>query len=419
MSEHKPGARPEHGPGGDAAGSRPWRRREVERLLGFAARSALDEGGFGHLDRHGTVDVSRDRELWITCRMTHVFGLAALAGHSGARELARHGVDALRSAFHDDEHGGWFTALDPRGAPRASGKAAYDHAFVLLAASTAHAARLPGAAELLDEACEVVDVRFFSEEEGLCVESFARDWSGCEDYRGANSNMHAVEAFTACAAVTGRSRWHARALSIAETLINRHAREHHWRVPEHFTPEWSPIPDYNDGARADPFRPYGTTVGHWLEWSRLLLGLHAADDRAPSWLPEAARALFEEAVRRGWAADGRPGFAYTLDWDDRVVVAERLHWVHAEALLAADALHRATGHARAGELARAWWSFADEHFRDPDTGSWHHELSPALRPSTTIWNGKPDAYHVYQALVLPDLPPARAPAAALAARGAR
>lgn len=396
-------------------GSPAWRAAEASRLLDFASGSALQGGGFGWLDDDGRVDTSRPRELWITARMTHVFGLAAMTGHSGAADLAAHGVQALATIFADEEHGGWIRSVDDMGQPLDDVKANYDHCFVLLASSTAVAAGLPGAAEVLARAQATVENHFWSELDGLSLESFTRDWSVCEDYRGVNSNMHAVESFTACGDVSSDPVWRERALRIAKTVIDGFARAHRWRLPEHYDPHWQPLLDYNTDQRRDPFRPYGSTPGHWLEWSRLLIGLHSALGTPPTWLLESAAELFHAAARVAWAADGKPGFVYTLDWNDRTVVSERLHWVAAEAVLAADALHRATGDQRAAALLERWWRHIDDWFCDTECGSWHHELDSDLRVSRLVWSGKPDVYHAYQAVTLPDLPLAPAAAAALAA----
>jgi hypothetical protein len=70
---------------------------------------------------------------------------------------------------------------------------------------------------------------------------------------------------------------------------------------------WSLL-DYNADSRDDPFRPYGTPVGHWLEWSRLLLHLEASLVDPPAWVFEDACTLFDSAVRAGWAVDGAEGF---------------------------------------------------------------------------------------------------------------
>jgi mannose/cellobiose epimerase-like protein (N-acyl-D-glucosamine 2-epimerase family) len=118
----------------------------------------------------------------------------------------------------------------------------------------------------------------------------------------------------------------------------------------------------------------------------------------------AARNLFDRAVADGWAADGHDGFVYTTDWDGTPVVRERMHWVLCEAICAAAALHEATGEPAYDEHYRAWWGHAVEHFVDPANGSWQHQLTPDLRPSDSVWPGRPDLYHSLHAVLLPRLP---------------
>lgn len=397
----------------------------LDRLLSFAAGARLDRG-FGHLRRDGSVEPAPGSgaalELWINARMTYVFSIAALLPDDGgvqvpvpAAELAEHGVRALEDVFEDRVHGGWWSALDEAGRPLEDTKSCYDHAFVVLASATAAVARVPGAEGLLGRALAVHEQRFWDEFRGLCVESWSGDWSVAEDYRGANSCMHTVEAYLVAADVTGDPVWRGRALRIAEHLVDRVAREHDWRLVEHFDADWRPLPEHHRDRPADPFRPYGATPGHGLEWARLLAqlraALKAAGEPAPGWLLEAAVGLFERAAAD--ADDGRRGFPYTTDWTGAPVVAERFHWVHCEAALAADALARTTGEERYAALARGWWSFTLDHFVEAD-GSWLHELDADLAPSATTWPGKPDAYHATNAFVLPSLP--LAPAAPVALR---
>ncbi len=125
---------------------------------------------------------------------------------------------------------------------------------------------------------------------------------------------------------------------------------------------------------------------------------------APTWLVANARSLFENAVREGWAVDGEDGFVYTVDWSGRPVVRERMHWVAAEGIAAAAALHRATGDSSYADWYATWWQYVDTHVRDPEHGSWHHELSPTNGPSNITWAGKPDTYHAFQATLVPRLP---------------
>ena len=270
---------------------------------------------------------------------------------------------------------------------------------------TATAAGVPGAAALFADARRIVTDRFWDPDAGRCVERYQADWSSLEAYRGANSNMHQCEAFLAAGRVSGDPAWHARAESIARAVIDGDARRTEWRVPEHFDPSWRALPDYNRENPADPFRPYGATVGHWFEWARLLITLdQCLPDPPPSWLVDDAAALFDKAVAVGWPDDGAVGIPYTFDWADQVVVDARLHWVICEAVLAADALYRRTGQELAGRLVEVWWSCIERFFADPDGGSWWHEVDATGRPAGTIWAGKPDVYHAYQAVLLPDLP---------------
>ena len=116
--------------------------------------AARVDGGFGWLDESGGVDPARPVELWITGRMTHVAALGVLAhepadvgGPSRAElaSLAAHGVASLAAGpLRDAEHDGWFAIAGVAG-PVATAKQAYGHAFVILAASSALAAGVPGA----------------------------------------------------------------------------------------------------------------------------------------------------------------------------------------------------------------------------------------------------------------------------------
>ncbi|MGW5876836.1 AGE family epimerase/isomerase [Nocardiopsis terrae] len=407
-----------------------WLRTQERHLVEFAAGAAVPDG-FGWLDARGEVEPDRPTETWITARMTHVFSLAHLRGDAEAAKLADHGLAALSGPLRDADLGGWFDQV-PEGAGanelrershetggKRPDKSAYPHAFVVLAASSAVLAGRPGARGLLDEALRVVDEHFWEEEAACVRESWDADWSAIEPYRGANSAMHCVEAFLAAADATGDVLWTRRALAVAERLVHGVAAAHDWRLPEHFTPDWKPLPDYNRDRPDHPFRPFGSTTGHLLEWARLLvhleLALERAGESAPDWLLGDAELLFANAVRRGWAVDGAEGFAYTLDWQDRPVVRRRMHWVVAEATMTAWTLARRTGdEAYTGHYDR-WWSYADRFHVDREHGSWRHELDPANQPSGSVWAGKPDVYHAYQAALLPQVGLAGSIAAALPA----
>lgn len=405
--------RPPTGSWRTSAQHRAWLDEECRRLLRFASEPRHPNGGFAWLDASGSAVLDRPVLTWVTARMTHVHALATLRGIPGSADLVDHGIAALAGPLHDGRYGGWHHHLEPDG-DAAGRKEAYTHAFVILAASSAAAADRSGATDVLDDALAVFDERFWDPGTGRVTESFARDFSDEQDYRGANSNMHTVEALLAAGDVTGSPRWHDRALTIAEHLVDEVARTHGWRLVEHFDSDWSPQLEHNAHALDDRFQPYGTTVGHWLEWSRLLLHLEASLPSSPTWLLEAATELFSASVNIGWAADGRPGFPYTLDWQDRPVVAARMHWVIAEAIAAAAALHERRGDPAVEAWYRCFWDHVETHFIDRVNGSWHHELGADLRPASGTWGGKPDLYHAVQATLLPQMDLAPSLAAQLA-----
>ena len=120
------------------------------------------------------------------------------------------------------------------------------------------------------------------------------DWSKISDYRGQNSNMHLTEALMAAFEATGESEYLRKAESIASFIIGKHAADLGYRVAEHFDEKWNLFNDYRG---SEIFRPAGSTPGHWLEWSRLLLQLWELGGRKLAWLPDAAARLFRVISR--------------------------------------------------------------------------------------------------------------------------
>ena len=142
----------------------------------------------------------------------------------------------------------WLVHPCRRNAPVPDIKSCYDHAFVVLAASSATVAGRPGAAELLAEALTILNDRFWDPDEGMYADHWDLTWTNLSTYRGINPNMHAVEALLAATDATGETRWRQRALGIAERVVE-FARERQWRIPEHFDPAWRPLLEHN---RDDP-----------------------------------------------------------------------------------------------------------------------------------------------------------------------
>jgi mannose/cellobiose epimerase-like protein (N-acyl-D-glucosamine 2-epimerase family) len=386
---------------------RAWLADQASRLFDFfEPHSVNPAGGFFLLDDSGrpiTARVSSGsppvREIHATTRMVHCFAIARLLGRPGAEMFIDHGMNFLWKGHRDTSNGGYFWSVADDG-PSDERKQAYGHAFVLLAASSAKVVGHPDADRLLADVSEVLRTRFWDKAYGAAIEEFSRDWQPISRYRGQNSNMHLTEACLAAFEVTGDKAWLAMAERIATLIIHNITAANGWRVPEHFDENWNIDRDYAGG---DVFRPYGTTPGHWLEWTRLLLQLWELGGRRLDWLPAAARALFGTATSEGWNAE-TGGFHYTLDWTGRPLLRNRLWWPCAEGIGAAAFLNAIDGAPDYEVWYRRIWDFVANRLIDRENGGWRTQAVNPSPDSITLFEGKPDLYHALQACLIPLLP---------------
>jgi mannose/cellobiose epimerase-like protein (N-acyl-D-glucosamine 2-epimerase family) len=100
--------------------------------------------------------------------------------------------------------------------------------------------------------------------------------------------MHLTESLMAAFEATADSTYLRMAERITELIVRERAAENAWRLPEHFTQDWRVDRDYSGSL---VFRPHGTTPGHWLEWTRLLLQLWELGECKLDWLRACAKSL--------------------------------------------------------------------------------------------------------------------------------
>lgn len=383
-----------------------------QQLLDFGRRFPSPGGGSYYLGDDGTPWPEKGRETWITSRMAHVYSIGAMLGDAQAGPLADAAVRGLRGELHDSAHGGWYAGLKEDGSVMPT-KQCYAHAFVILAASSALLAGREGAKELLDDALAVYDLRFWDEAEGLSRDTWDTDFAALDPYRGLNANMHSVEAFLAVADAVGDEAYRLRAGRIINRVLGW-ARENSWRIPEHFSSNWVPQPELNRDRPDDPFKPYGATPGHGIEWARLITqwALSADKEKAAPYI-QAAERLYTTAVGDAWNADGAPGLVYTTDWNGQPVVHDRMHWTLAEAINTSAILHQVTGTQRYADDYAMFLAYLDDKVLDHKNGSWFHQLDRNNQVIGTVWPGKSDLYHAFQATLIPYLPPEVSIAAAV------
>lgn len=387
----------------DSAENREFLQKLGSELLAFGHRFPSPGGGSYYLGDDGTPWKEYGRETWITARMTHVYSIGALLGHEGSDALADAGLKGLKGELHDKAHGGWYVGRTQEDTI-IPGKQCYAHAFVILASSSAVLAGREGAGELLENALEVFERRFWNEEEGLSCDTWDTAFTVLDDYRGVNANMHTVEAFIAAADVTGREVYRLRAGRIIDHVLSW-AASNDWRIPEHFTKDWKPQLDCNKDRPADRFKPYGTTPGHGIEWARLVvqwaLAACGEDKRMAERYVDGAEKLYARAVEDGWYADGEPGFVYTTDWEGKPVIHDRMHWTLAEAVNTSAVLYRVTGNERYRADYGRFMNYLDEKVLDHVNGSWFHQMDKNNRVIGTVWPGKSDIYHALQSTLIP------------------
>jgi mannose/cellobiose epimerase-like protein (N-acyl-D-glucosamine 2-epimerase family) len=395
---------------------RQWLIGHAFGLFDFYADAAVNpRGGFFDLDETGRPlptgwppAAKPTRNLFQTTRMVHCYALGHLFGYPGAWRALDHGMKFLWDGHRDPSHGGYCWSNGYREVTD-GGKQLYGHAFVLLAAASAKVAGHPDADRVLDDVAQVIAEHFWEDPPGAGIEEFQMDWTPVQGYRGQNGNMHLTEALMAAADATGEHSFLEKARSIATLLISQKAANNFWRLPEHYHQDWSVDFDYG----RDVFRPYGSTVGHWLEWSHLLIQLWEMTGRNDDWMPQGAKSLFERAVTEGWARDGG-GFYFTVDWSGTPVDRDRYWWPETEGIVAAHALANMEPTGPYEAWYRTIWSWCHEHLIDRRYGSWRHQLNADLVPVSDPWFGKPDLYHSLQATLAPLLPIGSSVASALA-----
>lgn len=377
-----------------------------EELLSFGHRFPSPGGGSYYLGDDGTPWTERNRETWITSRMAHVYSIGTMLSHGGSEALTAAAIRGLTGELRDTANGGWYAGLTADGEVLPN-KQCYAHAFVILAASSATLAGCKAAEPLLKEALTLYDEKFWNEEEGLSCDTWNTEFTVLDTYRGLNANMHTVEAFLAAADVLKDEKYRVRAGRIIDRVL-AWAKENDWRIPEHFTEDWTPDLECNKEKPDDPFKPYGATPGHGIEWARLITqwatSTYKDDGTAAKRYIEAAEALYNRAISDAWNRDGAPGLVYTTDWNGVPVVHDRMHWTLAEAINTSAVLYRVTGKEKyAGEYAR-FTEYLDTTVHDKVNGSWFHQMDRENRVIGTVWPGKSDIYHALQATLIPYAP---------------
>jgi mannose/cellobiose epimerase-like protein (N-acyl-D-glucosamine 2-epimerase family) len=380
-----------------------WLLLEEHRLLKFPYSFVTPDGRAPLLDDRGAA-MPATAPTFQTARFAFVCALAALRGDNAAAADA----STLNEFLLRTEKDGWG---DTYPSDDGAAQSLYTLSFIILASATGLMAEVQGSETLLRRALSILSSRFWDESLRRGLDK-VHPSGEIAAYRGINANMHLVEALAAAADATGDRQWATMALDVCHFVVIE-AATRDWRINEHYDAQWRPLPEFNRDRPDHMFRPYGSTIGHGFEWSRLLA--QASTQPGAEDLLISAEALYWRAREDGWAVDGNPGFVYTVDWAGRPVSRDRLHWIAAEALAASAVLAKLTEKASYTEDFERWTAHIREFFVDAEHGSWHHRLSADTLLPADHEDGKPDMYHAYQAVVLAQVPVGTSAAAAVTA----
>ena len=335
-------------------------RRDGTGCWPSRAGSRHPDGGFAWLRTDGTPDLERPRELWITTRMTHVFALGAARGERGSWSRTGSPRCATTSATPS-------TAAGSR--RRAAGRQARLRARLRRAGGGQRGRRRAarrGAGGARDALLGRVRGRA-GRRRGTAT------GRGLEPYRGANANMHGVEALLA----TGDPLWRERAARIDAAARRRQPPA----LNEHFDAGWRPLPDYNHRRPRAP-------VPALRRDDRALVRVGAAGVRARRLRGRRAAAVRRRAcTRAGTARASSTRSTGTAGRSSATTCtgccARRSPPPRCSARTRCE--RRVVG-ARRARLHR------------PRRRLLAARLDASNRPSSDVWDGKPDVYHALGAI---------------------
>ena len=374
--------------------SREFLVAHIKSILDFYGPNIVDPAGgfFQNFRDDGTVFDGQDRHLVSSARMVVNYCRAhMLFGDEEYRRSALHGLRFV-ARHHWDEHRQAYTWTLDGDRPTDQTNHCYGLAFVLLMYSEAVKARIVDDSAAVDETFEILESRFWLEDQGIYADEASRDWSELSGYRGQNANMHTCEAMLAAYEATANERYLERAYALAHRFTVDLAHKSDGLIWEHFTKDLDVDWDYNRDDPKNLYRPWGFQPGHQTEWAKLLLSLY--EIRPEKWMIERAIQLFDRALESAWDETYK-GIQYGFDPQGDICDDDKYFWVQAESFAAAARLAVVTGESRYWDWYARIWDYADRHMIDKQYGAWFRVLDRSnnkLSDAKSTAGGKCD-YH--------------------------
>ena len=366
----------------------------IKSILDFYDPNIVDAaGGFVQNFRDdGTVFDVQDRHLVSSTRMVINYCRAyTLFGEEKYQRRAIHGLEFI-ARHHWDERRQAYNWTMSGTRPTDQTNHCYGLAFVLLMYSELVKAGIGDNCAAVDETFEILESRFWLNDNDLYADEASPDWSHLSDYRGQNANMHTCEAMLAAYEATANERYLERAYALAHRFTLDLAHKSDDLVWEHFTEDLDVDWDYNREDPKNLYRPWGFQPGHQTEWAKLLLSLY--EIRPEKWMIERATHLFDRALEFAWD-ETYGGIQYGFNPQGEICDDDKYFWVQAESIAAAARLAVVTGEQRYWDWYEKIWDYADQHMIDKQYGAWFRVLdrkNNKLSDAKSTAGGKCD-YH--------------------------
>jgi len=354
----------------------------LEDVIPFWVRHGVDRehgGYFSSLDRDGTV-IDTDKAMWVQGRFAWLLSTLCIEVESRDEwlELARHGIDFIRTHGFDDDGRMWFHVTQD-GAPIRKRRYVFTECFAAIA--LASYARASGEARAAQEAGDLLRTI----EQHLRTPGLIRPKHvpGTRPMKAIGPPMILIN----LAQVFRRTIGHAAAEPLIDACIDE--------IRQHFVKPDLEVVMENVGTNGeihDHFDGRILNPGHGIEAAWFIM--EEGRVRGSSELIELGATMLDWMWKRGWDED-HGGLLYFTDvfgkpvqeyWHDM-----KFWWPHAEALIATLLAHELTGeprYARMFEQVHRWtWS----HFPDPEFGEWYGYLHRDGRISVPLkgnmWKG--------------------------------
>jgi len=347
---------------------------QVQQIVDFYYPDCIDKELGGYINQFrddGSIFDDQTKHLVGTCRFVYVFAMAStMLDKPEYLEAARHGAKFLIE-HHRQSTGGYAWLLDGLEVADSTNHC-YGHAFVLIAFATALKAGISEAAQPLAETFDLLNEHFWRSDDELYVDEISPDWSVTDPYRGQNANMHMCEAMIAAYEATGERKYIDRATTLARRVCIDLASQSEGMIWEHYSENWTIDWNYNLDDPKNLFRPYGYLVGHWTEWTKLLLILE--EHNPQYWMLPQAQKLFDAAVKQGWDNENG-GFNYSMGTTSEIIDTDRYYWVLSETIAAAGLLAKRTGNELYWDWYERTWQWSLDNLVDQKYGGWYRILS--------------------------------------------